>query len=109
MPPIEDVSHIDIPEIAPYRLMREKYRKGGAAWRVVRPDGRVSRASWDRRRDAVAVAQDMMAQQDPLRAARAAYREAMADIGDDVDEDWLATATVEQIEDEIQYIADYQG
>ena len=27
----------------------------------------------------------------------------------DLDETWLATATQEQIEDEIQYIADYQG
>lgn len=27
----------------------------------------------------------------------------------DLDEAWLAQATVEQIEDEIQYIADFQG
>ena len=39
----------------------------------------------------------------------AAYREAMDDIGDDIDEAWLAQATVEQIEDEIQYLADFQG
>jgi hypothetical protein len=27
----------------------------------------------------------------------------------DLEEDWLATATPEQIEDQLQYLADYQG